>query len=247
MNKRLYCLTLIEYRRYFDAINPSDSFKYQINTCIERIMWGRNQYLAVEAETGVPWVFVALIHEMECDCDFSRQILNGQKIDEMTTIEPKGHGPWRFWNTSAIEGVQRYSLIKNWSVGEIGYYLEKHNGFGYRNAGLLSPYLFSGCQWGIDLGLYTKDGTYDPLKESLQAGAYVLLSELIKRELYMEPVAVEWPVQYMSRNDTVMSFQIFLNSSFGAGLHMDGVAGAKTSEAYKNQTGQYLIGDPRSL
>jgi len=247
MTKRLYCLTPNEYQRYFDGITPSADFEYQLKICVERIIFGINQYKAVEGETGIPWVFTALIHEMECDCSFDRQILNGQRLDEMTTIVPKGHGPWKFWHTAAIEGLQNYVTVDHWDVGVMGYHLERHNGFGYRNNGLLSPYLFSGCQWGVDLGLYGSDGEYSPILRSKQAGAYVILHKLMEKGIYAPGPQKPWPVTYLARNEDVLVYQMFLNANIKPDpeLKMDGISGKKTSTAHKNFTGQYLVGDPR--
>ena len=249
MNKRLYCLTPQEYQRYFDSIEIVRRFEYQVKICVERIVSGMPQYIKVQEETGVPWVFVALLHEMEADCDFDRQILNGQKTNMRTTVSPKGHGPWKLWHESAKEGVERYSNVEDWTIGRMGFYLEAHNGFGYRNNGLLSPYLFRGSQMGEGLGLFASDGVYSPMLTSDQVGAYVILAEIVRQRIYSpnsEPV-MTWPVMYQSYNSNVVSYQSFLNLAMELDpvLITDGISGVKTSTAHKKFTGQYLTGDPR--
>ena len=246
---RLNCLTPAEYKRYFDTIKVAVEYKYQVEICVSRMLKGITQYRVVQEETGIPWVFVALLHEMECNCDFERQILNGQLIHQRTTIVPKGCGPWKFWHSSAKEGLERYSKVINWDIGNIGLMLEAHNGFGYRKRDVLSPYLFNGCQYGGDTGFYASDGKYDPMASSQQAGAYVLLSVLVESEFYKPDLIplFPWPVMYRAENEYIQAYQMYLNAALEPDpeLVVDGIAGKKTSDIHNNLTGQYLTGDPR--
>ena len=40
----------------------------------KKLIAGKPRYQAVAAKTGVPWVAIALIHQMECGGDWSRNI-----------------------------------------------------------------------------------------------------------------------------------------------------------------------------
>jgi len=55
---------------------------------------GRNTYQQIETKTGVPWWFVGLCHYRESHFDFNTYLGNGQALGKITTIVPKGRGPF---------------------------------------------------------------------------------------------------------------------------------------------------------
>jgi lysozyme family protein len=85
------------YKRLYETVEIIPTKLDQVRRETDRILLGRRKYEIVQARTGVPWAFPACIHELECDCNFQRQILNGEKIDRVTRLVPKGLGPWPDW------------------------------------------------------------------------------------------------------------------------------------------------------
>lgn len=209
---------------------------------------GRSRYEHVESMTGVPWVFTALVHLMECGCNFDRQIINGERWDMRTTLHPKGKGPWKSWEEAAVEALRRVKDVAQWDVPEILYQLERWNGLGYYHRGVHSAYLWSHSNHGDNVGKFTADGHYDPDFKSAQIGAGVMLRHLIWHGIW--PSGVDfWPVRYdeegLCLRITVSQYQKALNV-LGPNLKEDGWAGPKTSKATSYITGHYLLGDPRN-
>jgi len=173
------------YKRLYETVEIIPAKLDQVRRETDRILLGRKKYEVVQARTGVPWAFPACIHELECDCNFQRQILNGEKIDRVTRLVPKGLGPWRDWESSAVDALQKKRAddptwkpldeLSDWTVQQCLLQWERWNGGGYRRRGLNSPYLWAGCNHGVGVGYYTSDGQYSPTAESKQIGAGVLL------------------------------------------------------------------------
>src|SRR5262249_10606832 len=55
-----------------------------------RLLKGKNTYQQIETKTGVPWWFVGLCHYRESHFNFKTYLGNGQALDQITTIVPKG-------------------------------------------------------------------------------------------------------------------------------------------------------------
>jgi lysozyme family protein len=147
----------------------------------KRIIANEAEYRQVESWTGVPAVFVGLVHHMEADCDLDRQVLNGEPVQSQTVNVPTGRGPWVTFGHSGFDIFQRRDYCRfAESIETTGWYLEKWNGWGYAKQGKDSPYLFAGTRYGEGVGKYTSDRVYDPDAVSGQVGAYAVLAALIK-------------------------------------------------------------------
>jgi lysozyme family protein len=209
-------------------------------------------YLQVQRKTGVPALFTALLHCMEGNADYYRQILNGQPFTKKTTIHPKGKGPWETWNDSAIEAFKIHGLKK---VVNTPYHilqaLERWNGLGYEKHGIHSPYLWAGTNH-YSSGKFIKDGIFSPDAKSKQIGAAIILRHLILKGPFPSP-DYELPIRFDKNgeliHEAVCLYQEQLNDMAhftGADrLQLDGWAGNKTSELTYAITGSYLPGDPR--
>lgn len=143
-----------------------------------QIAANKARYATSVVGTSIPWVFPALIHILESGGRFDCQILNGQKWNKVTTIEPIGKGPWTSWLESTRYALRAYTSHQSWSPAFILQQLEKHNGWGYRYRGVHSPYLWSGTNHGVGVGKYVSDGTYSPSAVSKQVGAAALFLKL---------------------------------------------------------------------
>jgi len=183
-----------EYQQLFDTmkIEDSDFFDSQI----KRIFNFKDEYQAVEFETGVPWFVVSCIHALEAGLDFTKKIKNGQYWNKRTTWVPKGLGPWNSWHESSVEAMKMLNdKMKKilgesftWDVPAICYAFEYHNGWGYRkyHSHVKSPYLWSMSNHYVK-GKYVADGKWDDNAVSKQIGAMVYIKEIMERR---GPVAV---------------------------------------------------------
>lgn len=151
----------------------------------QKILNNKTRYKQLEAKTGVPWFCIGIIHTREAgSVDVGRFLCclhNGQKIigtGRKTTIVPIGKGPFATFEDAAIDALQGYKGTK-WSVELLAYTLEKFNGFGYRNKGIPSPYL-----WGATnrqkSGKYVADGVYDANVMDTQVGGMAILKSMME-------------------------------------------------------------------
>lgn len=163
------------YKRLYETVEIIPAKLDQVRRETTRIMTGLTAYKTVEAKTGISWAFPACIHELEADCNFRLQILNGEPWDRVTRLVPKGLGPWGSWADAAVYALKPLDEISDWTVQQCLLQWERWNGGGYRRRGLNSPYLWAGCNHGVGVGYYTSDGKYSAAAVSKQIGAGVLL------------------------------------------------------------------------
>jgi len=132
----------------------------------KRLVAGRARYEGVERLTGVPWWFVAALHERESGGDFKTYLGNGQPLNRVTTLVPKGRGPWSTFEAGAVDALEYegYTKVSDWSIEHALWLAEKYNGLGYANKGLPSPYI-----WGATN--IQRPGKYREIKNS--SGVYV--------------------------------------------------------------------------
>lgn len=136
------------------------------------------RYQEVEKRTGVPWWFVAVVHEREASQKWNTQLGQGDPLDKKSTHVPKGRGPFQTWEEGAVDALVNCAPYaaknKDWSAGAALTMLEKYNGLGYANKGLPSPYVWAGTDQYVS-GKYVSDGIYDPNKVDTQLGCAGLL------------------------------------------------------------------------
>lgn len=180
--KKALATTLTEtqkdkYDIYWDDAILKDSYKKALDDATKRVFAGRSKYKEASRLCSVPWQVLGAIHYRESHCDFSRQLLNGQKWNKKTTLVPKNLGPWESWEQSCVECMAPRIKKYNKTPGEWLEWIEKFNGFGYRNRGYFSPYVFAGTNYYYK-GLYVADGKFDPMKTDKRVGALAILKEL---------------------------------------------------------------------
>lgn len=165
-----------------------------INAQAQKILVNRSRYEAVSKATGVPWDVIGVIHYRESSGDFKGVLHNGQKIigtGKLTTIVPKGRGPFTAWEEAAIDALMNCAPFagknKDWSIAGTLDILERYNGLGYRKKGLPSPYLWAGTDQYVK-GKYVADGKYDPNHVDQQLGVAPILMKLRDIEaVYVPP------------------------------------------------------------
>lgn len=148
------------------------------------ILKGRDQYEAVEKETGVPWQWIGLSHLRECSCDFEGVLHNGEKIigtRKKTKLVPAGRGPFKDWFSAAVDAIRIKGLeaIKDWSIERQLYELERFNGFGYRGKGVPSAYIWAGSDQ-YERGKYVADHVWSSVAVDKQLGCAPVLKSLEK-------------------------------------------------------------------
>ncbi len=191
-----------EYARQWDAmvINPDRAVEF------ERIarfaVDNKVRYQAIEAMTGVTWPHIAVLHRRESDADFDTYLGNGEPLDRVTRLVPKGRGPFTgpdAFEKGAVDALHLDGLdeVPDWRLEKILYYCEIFNGAGYANRGLPSPYVWGGTNQQRP-GKYVADGVFDPSAMDRQPGCAPILAMIAKLDPSVKfvretPMGVEPP------------------------------------------------------
>jgi lysozyme family protein len=151
-----------------------------LNKIAHKLLASKDRYQSVSAKTGVPWAAIALIHQMECGGDWRLSIAQGDPWNKKSVHVPKGRGPFNSWEEAAIDAlsIDGTDSVKQWGIERLCYELEKYNGFGSRNKGIHTPYLWSYSSH-YTRGKYVADHVWDGNAVSQQAGAMPILSRLM--------------------------------------------------------------------
>ena len=164
----------------WQAMRISALRKASIESDARRVIASRARLMVVERLTGVPWFVAALLDLREENLRMSGHLHNGDGLKARTVHAPrnrpvKGNPPFTF-EESAVDALTYDGLAANhvWDVAGIAYFIERYNGFGYRDHGRASSYLWAGCQHYVT-GKYVADGKYDPRAVDKQNGCMVVL------------------------------------------------------------------------
>lgn len=249
-----------EYQQLFDTCRITEKKYPEIDRCLENILGARDRYEAVAKNTGIPWYFIAIVHQMECSGKFSGHLHNGDPLTARTKHVPKNHpkngNPPFSWEDSAEDALKLRKLDQwsDWSVPGILFQLEGYNGFGYRKRKLYSPYLWSYSNH-YQKGKFVADGRYDSNAVSKQIGAAVLLRRLTEKQVAqadtfnivsrIKQLGETVVVDATNKTSDARELQELLNR-IGIAVRVDGYAGELTSNAYRQATGDYLKVDSRS-
>lgn len=150
------------------------------------IKGNKTRYLECEKRTGVPWWFIGLCHYRESHFNFSTYLGNGQSLNRVTTIVPKGRGPFKSFTDGAEDAMMLMGFIgmNDWSIARTAYRLEGFNGYGYHPRGVNSPYLYGGstCYGPPEAkgGKFPRDHVFDPNIVDSQLGTLTVLKKLME-------------------------------------------------------------------
>lgn len=141
-------------------------------------------YKKLEIITGIPWWVIALIHWREASGSWKANIANGQRYDHVTTMVPKGRGPFKDFTAAALDALEKCppfaSRWKDWSAGGALTLEELYNGEGYElYHHMASPYLWAGTQHYIR-GKYDADGHWNASMVDPQLGCAILLRAMME-------------------------------------------------------------------
>jgi lysozyme family protein len=140
------------------------------------------RYQTVEKETGVPWFFIAVVHEREASQNWNTQLGQGDPLNRVSVHVPKGEGPFKTWEAGAVVAMHDYPCAdrnKDWTVGPFLTLLEQYNGLGYFERGIPSPYVWSGTDQ-YHSGKFTRDGEFSAHTVDVQDGCAGLLLAMMK-------------------------------------------------------------------
>lgn len=150
----------------------------EFNPVAKRLVAAKDRYKAVEAKTGVPWWFVAVVHQRESSQSWTASLAQGDPWNKVSTHVPAGRGPFPSWEAAAIDALKNCapyaSKNEDWSPGGALTMLERYNGLGYASKGLPSPYLWSGTDQYV-AGKYVADGVFSAQTVDKQLGCAGLL------------------------------------------------------------------------
>lgn len=136
------------------------------------------RYKAVETKTGVPWWFIAVVHEREASQNFNLSLAQGDPWNKKSIHVPANRGPFKSWEDAAYDALVNCppyaSRNKDWTPGGALAMLEKYNGLGYWRKGIPSPYIWAGTNQ-YTKGKYVADGKFDANAVDQQLGCAGLL------------------------------------------------------------------------
>ena len=148
----------------------------------KRLVAAKGRYQAVAARTGVPWAFIAVVHEREASQNWQTQFGQGDPLDRVSVHVPRGRGPFKTWEDGAYDALVNCSPFasrnKDWGIGATLTKLEEYNGLGYAARNQPSPYVWSGTDQ-YKSGKYVRDGVYDPSVVDSQPGCAGLLMAMM--------------------------------------------------------------------
>lgn len=188
-----------EYRTCWKGGKIRDTFQHDAIASAAMALVNKPLYDAVEASTLAPWWVIACLHHMEADSKPDCGIANGQPWSRVTTIVPKGRGPFPSFIAEAAYSLTQYQKPEEWGQtfhdkdwkdpAWTFWFLESWNGFGNRlREGVTPPhasaYVFSGFELNGEAlylkGKDTSDYNFDPEATSSQVGCMAFLKALEK-------------------------------------------------------------------
>ena len=211
-----------------------------------RLLDNKSIYQKIEATTNVRWWFIGLCHDRESGFDLNTYLGNGQPLNRVTTIVPKGRGPFLGPNAfvdGAVDALRLEGFVgaTDWSIARALFRLEGFNGYGYHPRGVNSPYLWSGSTvYGppeAKAGKFVADGVFDPNKVDPQLGVAVILKELMGLDHSINfdgaPSAASGSLEpEVTQAETVLQVQQSLNKlGIDPKLVEDGILGPRTMTA----------------
>lgn len=164
------------------ALDPEPAKRAQLKKVSDKIVLNKTRYQIIEKATGVPWYFVGCLHFMEASLRFEACLHNGEPWNRVTTIVPKGRGPWASFEEAAIDALGYDKLSGKpagyWTIAKMLSFAESYNGTGYRRKGMLSPYVFSMTNLSNEMGKYVADHVFDPKAPHMRPSVGAILLTL---------------------------------------------------------------------
>lgn len=231
-----------QYERNWADLQIRPARLGEANATARKAINGKTTYQQVERLTGVPWYFVALCHYRESNFDFDTYLGNGEALQRVTCLVPKGRGPFASFVDGAVDAlrIQNFVGTQDWCIARTLYRLECFNGLGYHAKGVNSPYLYGGSDlYGpteAKAGKFVADHVFDPNHVDSQLGTAVILNAMMSQD---SSITLDGSSPVTSRaepDDDVASSVLLMQQTLnklGANprLDEDGISGPKTKAA----------------
>jgi lysozyme family protein len=149
-----------EYTADLAAAKPTRSS--EAVTAAKGLLVHRLEFLAMQTQCSVPalWVMPVFMRE---NPSFASYLGNGDPLDKPTIHVPKGRGPFPDWAAGAVDALTLDHIIgtppEAWTWPWACWKWEGWNGFGPRNHGRPSGYLWAGTTIYAG-GKYVSDGVW---------------------------------------------------------------------------------------
>lgn len=150
----------------------------------DQVFKNGNRYIAAGAATGVPWPFIGVLDQRESDCNPTRGLGQGDPWNKVSTHVPKGKGPFASWVDAAKYYIHYDGLDDPpapWDMPVACWEGEKWNGFGPRNKGIFTGYLWAGTNH-YTRGKYVADSVWDGGEVDQQLGIVAVLYMMAQRD-----------------------------------------------------------------
>lgn len=186
---------ITKYGALWDKAHILPNRMAEVNAVARRLVApdAKARYQTISQATGVPWWVIAVIHEREASQNFTKQLGQGDPLNQISQHVPRGRGP--FFNhpndppgqdafyrgaVDALQNCPPYAARwKDWSPGGTLTLLVLYNGTGYDDYHHeVSPYDF-GATDQEQRGKYTGDGHFDPLVWDTQVGCAAMLKAMM--------------------------------------------------------------------
>lgn len=179
-----------EYERRIASLKITRSSQINrraMELCEDRVL---SHYLPVQEATKVPVIFQATTFERESGTNFNCSPAQGDPFNRVSTHVPRDRGPYSSWISCAIDTYTKEHVgilapgVRNWTAAYFCWKLEAFNGFGPRDHGRVSGYVFAGTdQYDPPTGKggkYVADGKWDGGQVDKQLGALPLAMAMIR-------------------------------------------------------------------
>lgn len=170
-----------EYKTYWDQMAILSEKLTEVKKIAVKLYNSLPVYKEIERLTGVPAVVVMVLHNRESNGNFGTYLGNGQPWNRVTTIVPKGRGPFTSFVDGAVDALvyDGLALNHNWTVELALFSFEKYNGWGYRmyHPDVDSPYVWAGTNIQ-DPGKYVADGQFNRTAYDSQIGCAPLMKAI---------------------------------------------------------------------
>lgn len=154
-----------------------------VSAAADKIIRNFQRYGDASVATAVPSSFIGTLDLRESDCDPRAGLGQGDPWSQVSRNVPRGKGPWRSWTEAAIFYIHYDHLddtTQPWSMAYACWKGEAWNGFGPRNHGIFTGYLWGGSNH-YRCGKYVSDGVWDGNHVDTQLGIIPVICEITRR------------------------------------------------------------------
>lgn len=144
----------------------------------KKLLANKPRFMAVQQGCGVPALWLMPVFEREGP-SFSDYFGNGDPLSHPTKDVPRGRGPFATWEAGCIDALHLDHITQctEWTWPAACYHWELWNGFGPRNHGRPTGYLWSGTSVYAG-GKYVSDGVWSRGTFDQQLGTVIVAKQL---------------------------------------------------------------------